>query len=47
MNCVKTELRNRLTVSSLDSISIEGPEKDFNFNAAVLKWSCLRNHRIF
>ena len=40
MNRVKRELRNRLTVSSLDSllcISIEGPEKDFNFSAAVLK----------
>ena len=50
MNRVKTELRNRLTVSSLDSllrISMEGPENNFDFNAAVLKWSTIRNCRIF
>ena len=50
MNRVKTDLRNRLTVSSLDTllrISIEGPEKDFDFSAAVSRWSGLRNRRIF
>ena len=46
MNRVKTERRNRLTVSSLDTllrISMEGPEKDFDFDAAISKWSALRN----
>ena len=50
MNRVKTELRNRLTVSSLDNllrISTEGPDKDFDFGAAVAKWSSMRNRRIF
>ena len=50
MNRVKSELRNRLTVSSLDillRISMEGPEKDFDFNLAVAKWSAMRNRRIF
>ena len=49
MNRVKTELRNRLTVSSLDTLlrmSMEGPEKDFDFDAAITKWSALRNRRI-
>ena len=51
MSRVKTDLRNRLTMSSLDTllrISIEGPEqKDFDFSAAVSRWSGLRNRRIF
>ena len=51
MNRVKTELRNRLTVSSLDRllrISIEGPDiSQFDFFSAVTKWSSLRNRRIF
>lgn len=50
MNRVKTELRSRLAVSSLDTllrISIEGPEKDFDFNSAITKWSRMRNRRIF
>ena len=49
MNRVKTELRNRLTVSSLDTLlrmSMEGLEKDFDFDAAITKWSALRNRRI-
>ena len=51
MNRVKTQLRNRLTVSSLDTllrISIEGPDiSQFDFSSAVTKWSSLRNRRIF
>ena len=51
MNRVKTQLRNRLTVSSLDTllrISIEGPDiSHFDFSSAVTKWSSLRNRRIF
>ena len=46
---VKTELRNRLSVSSLDAllhILLEGPEREFDFNAAVMKWSQMRKHRI-
>ena len=38
INRVKTKLRNRLTLCSLDNlirISIEDPEKDFDFEAAV------------
>ena len=50
MNRVKTGLRNRLTVSSLDTllrILMEGPDKDFDFDLAVSKWSAMRNRRIF
>ena len=51
MNRVKTQLRNRLTVSSLDTllrISIEGPDiSQFDFFSAVTKWSSLRHRRIF
>jgi hypothetical protein len=51
MNRVKTVLRNRLTVSSLDSllrISIEGPERTyFDFERAVTLWGSKRHRRIF
>ena len=51
MNRVKTILRNRLTVSSLDTllrISIEGPERtSFDFERTVTLWSSKRNRRIF
>ena len=51
MNRVKTQLRNRLSVSSLDTllrISIEGPDiSHFDFSSAVTEWSSLRNRRIF
>ena len=51
MNRVKTQLRNRLSVSSLDTllrISIEGPDiSHFDFSSAVTKWSSLRIRRIF
>ena len=51
MNRIKTTLRNRLTVSSLDSllrISIEGPERTlFDFQRAVTMWSSKRHRRIY
>ena len=50
MNCVKTELPNKVTVSSSDTllqISIEGPGNDFDFDSAITKWSLIRNCRIF
>ena len=51
MNRVKTILRNRLTVSSLDillRISMEGPERtNFDFDRAVTLWSSKRHRRIF
>ena len=51
MNKIKTQLHNRLTVSSLDTllrISIEGSDiSQFDFSNAVTKWALLRNRRIF
>ena len=51
MNRIKTDLRNRLTVSSLDTlirISTEGPERArFEFTRAVSKWASKRHRRIF
>ena len=50
MKRVKTELRNRLTTSSLDQllrISICGPDlKDYDFDQAVDEWGAMRNRRI-
>ena len=49
-NRVKTELRNRLTVSTLDNllrIPLKGPENDFDFNAAVRRWGALIFKRFF
>lgn len=49
MNRVKTELQKRMSASSLDTllrISLEGPEKKFDLNVAVAKWSQVRKHQI-
>ena len=50
MKRVKTPLRNRLKISTLDSllrISIEGPDlEDFNFDQVLSTWTSIRNRRM-
>ena len=50
MNRVKTKLRNRMKMSTLDSlirISVEGaPFSQFNFERAANIWATLRNRRL-
>lgn len=50
MNLIKTEIRNRFTVSNVSAllmINIEGPErKDFDFQGAYQIWCAKTNRQI-